>query len=250
MRFIAKIEYDGSDYHGWQRQLGLPTVQAALENAFSRVAAELVTVVCAGRTDAGVHASGQIIHFDTNVRRSERAWVFGTNANLPATITVCWVKTTNDDFHARFSAIARRYHYYIYNHAIRSPLQRHYATWHFFPLDATLMHKAAQRLVGEHDFNAFRAKQCQATSPVRTVEFLNVMRQQQMIILDIKANAFLHHMVRNIAGVLMMIGSGKAEIDWIDRLLLSKNRADGGITAPPQGLNLRAVYYPEKFSLE
>ena len=249
MRIAAKIEYDGTDYHGWQWQATLPTVQAAVEQAFSAVANEPIRVVCAGRTDAGVHATGQIIHFDTQAQRSERAWTFGANANLPHDICVRWVKLVDQQFHARFSALSRRYRYQIYNHAIRPAIQWRHVTWQCLPLNVEVMYRAAQQLVGEHDFNAFRAKNCQAKSPVRTIEFLNVSRVDNMIYLDIKANAFLHHMVRNIAGVLIAIGTGKANPDWIQALLLSKNRADGGVTASPKGLYFVAVEYPKAFAL-
>jgi len=248
MRIAAKIEYDGTHYHGWQQQRELSTVQAVVEQAFSAVAAHPIKVVCAGRTDAGVHAAGQIIHFDTDVQRSERAWVFGANANLPHDVCVHWAKPTSDNFHARFSALARQYRYLIYNKPIRPALKWQQLTWQCLPLDAELMHHAAQRLVGEHDFNAFRAKQCQAKSPVRTIEFLRITRKAEIVCIDIKANAFLHHMVRNIAGVLMAIGAGKASVDWIDELLLSKNRADGGVTARPQGLYFMGVDYPAEFT--
>ena len=247
MRIAAKVEYNGTHYHGWQRQRALATVQAAVEHAFSVVANQPITVVCAGRTDAGVHASGQIIHFDTDVERSERAWVFGANANLPHDICIHWAVETSIDFHARFSAIARRYQYFIDNKPIRPALKWQQVTWQCLPLEVELMEQAAQRLIGEHDFSAFRAKHCQAKSAVRTINFLRVTRNETLICLDIQANAFLHHMVRNIAGVLIAIGAGKASADWVDQLLFSKNRADGGVTASPHGLYLAEVNYPTDF---
>ena len=248
MRIAAKIEYNGTHYHGWQWQKALATVQDAVEQAFSVVANESIRIVCAGRTDAGVHAVGQIIHFDTDVHRSRHAWIFGANANLPHDICVRWAVVTSKDFHARFSALARRYQYRIYNNPIRPAINWPHVTWQWLPLDVEMMHQAAQQLVGEHDFNAFRAKNCQAKSPIRTIEFLTVTRSEDIVCIDIKANAFLHHMVRNIAGVLMAIGTGKATMDWIPALLLSKNRADGGVTASPKGLYFMQVGYPGKFS--
>jgi tRNA pseudouridine38-40 synthase len=247
MRFAAEIEYDGTSYHGWQYQHeDIATVQLYVERAFSKVADHFVRVVCAGRTDAGVHASGQIIHFDSDSQRTERAWTFGANANLPHDISVHWVKPVGDEFHARFSAMARQYRYTIYNHPIRPAINRQFATWHCLPLDEHKMQQAANVLIGEHDFSAFRAQQCQAKSPIKTIEFLNISRAGDYIYLDIKANAFLHHMVRNIAGVLMAIGNGSQAPDWINTVLESKNRGDGGVTAVSSGLCLTKVYYPNR----
>jgi tRNA pseudouridine38-40 synthase len=249
MRIATAIEYDGTAYHGWQRQNNGDTVQACIEDALSHVANEPITVICAGRTDAGVHAREQIIHFDTVATRDERAWIFGANANLPRDISVRWVKSVDDNFHARFSATSRRYHYHIYNHPIRSALTRHSATWQCLPLDIERMQQAAQHLVGEHDFTSFRAQSCQAHTPIRTVEFIRLEKQGDVIIIDIQANAFLQHMVRNIAGVLMSIGAGRAEVDWTHELLESKSREKGGVTARPEGLYLVGVEYDAIFGL-
>jgi tRNA pseudouridine38-40 synthase len=250
MRFVAKIEYDGTAYHGWQLQKGdLPTVQGAVEHALSRVGNHPIRVHCAGRTDAGVHGLGQIIHFDSTADRTEHAWTFGANANLPHDVSVHWVRPVSEEFHARFGAVARRYRYTIYNHSIRPAIRRQYVTWHSTPLDAISMQQAAKILVGQHDFSAFRAKGCQAKSPVRTVEFLEVTREGDYIHLDIKANAFLHHMVRNIAGALMAVGSGKEDIAWVQSVLESKSRAEGGVTALSAGLCFAEVYYPTGFAL-
>lgn len=245
-RVALVLEYNGAHYHGWQAQKsGIPTVQMHVEAALSKVANHPVEVVCAGRTDAGVHASHQIIHFDTSVTRAFRSWVMGVNANLPDDISAHWVGNVSSEFHARFSAISRRYRYVIYNHPIRPALYRNEVTWNYRPLDVSKMAQAAEVLVGRHDFSSYRAIGCQAKSPVREVEFLNVQRFGDFIILDIQANAFLHHMVRNIAGVLMAIGSGKQNVGWAEAVLHAKDRTAGGVTAPPFGLYLINVGYPE-----
>lgn len=246
MRYAALVEYDGSQYHGWQYQNeNLPTVQLFVERAFSKVADHFVRVACAGRTDTGVHGRGQVIHFESEAERNERAWVFGTNANLPHDISIHDVKPAPVDFHARFSAEARRYRYTIYNNPIRPAINRHVVTWHCLPLDETKMQQAAEHLIGTHDFTSFRAKNCQAKSPLKTIEFLRVTREGDYVHLDIKANAFLHHMVRNIAGVLMAIGNGSEPIAWIEQVLACKNRAEGGVTAVSAGLCLMEIYYPK-----
>lgn len=247
MRYAAKIEYDGTLYHGWQYQNEtLPTVQLVVERALSKVADHFVRVNCAGRTDAGVHARGQIIHFESDADRTERAWLYGANANLPHDVAIHWIKPVADDFHARFSAIARRYEYTIYNQPIRPAIFRNTVTWQCLPLDETRMQQAADSLLGEHDFSSFRASGCQAKSPIKTIEFLNIKRQGDIVTLDIKANAFLHHMVRNIAGTLMAIGCEKEPVSWVDKLLKSKNRADGGVTALASGLCLTEISYKDK----
>jgi len=244
-RVALVLEYNGGEYHGWQSQKsGHPTVQQHLEIALSRVANCPVEVVCAGRTDAGVHASHQVIHFNTTVTRSQRSWVMGANANLPADISVRWAGNVTENFHARFSARSRRYRYVIYNNPVRSALFREGLTWNYRPLDEQKMASAALYLVGRHDFSSYRAAECQAKSPVREIEFLNVDRFGDFIIIDVQANAFLHHMVRNIAGVLMSIGAGINEESWSKEVLLAKDRAAGGITAPPFGLYLINVGYP------
>ena len=213
----------------------------------SKVADQPIRVVCAGRTDAGVHAYHQVIHFDTTVERSERAWVLGTNSNLPHDISLQSITKVPDEFHARFSALARRYQYRIYNHPIRPALNRQYVTWSCKSLDVARMQLAAQKLIGEHDFSSFRAKDCQAKSPIKTIQFFTVVCDDKIITLDIQATAFLHHMVRNIAGVLIAIGSGEAEPEWMDELLIAKNRAVSGVTAPPTGLHFFNVIYPSEF---
>jgi tRNA pseudouridine38-40 synthase len=243
------VEYDGCAFHGWQRQVGVRTVQEALEEALSSVADHPVGLHCAGRTDAGVHALEQVVHFDTPARRAERSWVLGTNSNLPEDVSVLWMRTVEPEFHARFSAIARHYRYLILSQSTRSALLRQRAVWTHYPLDLDLMRQAAQYLVGEHDFSSFRALGCQAKSPIRRVHYINLSQRQGLIELSIGANGFLHHMVRNIAGVLMTIGKGEAPTDWVRDLLQIRDRTRGGITAPPHGLYLARVDYPGRFDL-
>lgn len=249
-RIVAGIEYDGSGFSGWQWQTHQRSVQQVLEQALSKVANHPVTVICAGRTDAGVHALEQVIHFDVNKERELHAWMLGGNSNLPDDVRIIWVKKAVPDFHARYSAVARFYRYIILNRAIKSALLRNQVTWCHAPLDADKMHQAAQHLIGQHDFSSFRAQGCQSKSPMRAMYFIDVYRETDKVIIDISANAFLHHMVRNIAGVLMDIGVGKQPVEWTQELLGVKSRKLGGITAPPDGLYLGAVYYPEHYGIE
>jgi len=251
MRIAMGIEYDGSEFCGWQIQSqgGVRTVQGCVEQALSAVADQVLRVHCAGRTDTGVHGLGQVIHFDAQVERSLYSWVFGANANLPADVSILWAQQVDDSFHARFSARRRRYRYVIFNRRIRPALMARHLSWEYRPLDEQRMAQAAQRLLGEHDFSSFRAYACQAKHPVRTIHELVVRRDGERVIIDIEANAFLHHMVRNIAGVLMTIGAGEREVKWIDEVLEARDRQLGGVTAPPQGLTLVSVGYPEEFNL-
>ncbi|MCP5015883.1 MAG: tRNA pseudouridine(38-40) synthase TruA [Ketobacter sp.] len=250
MRVALGVEYDGRHYCGWQRQKHDPqSVQQNLEAALSKVANHPVQVICAGRTDTGVHGVGQVVHFDTESLRKDKGWIFGCNTNLPDSISVRWAKPVSDLFHARFSALSRSYRYVIYNHPVRPALGMQHMTWNFRPLDADLMHDAAQVLVGEHDFSSFQAQGCQAKSPVRTIHHISLYRRGHLIVMDIQANAFLQHMVRNIAGVLMAIGSGKEPLTWIEDVLGHRNRNLGGVTAPPYGLFFMRVGYPEEFNI-
>ncbi|MEO5573011.1 MAG: tRNA pseudouridine(38-40) synthase TruA [Gammaproteobacteria bacterium] len=249
MRIALGVEYDGSDFCGWQIQDGVRTVQACVEQALSKVANQPIRVITAGRTDSGVHASGQVIHFDTEVTRTAHSWVFGANANLPKQISINWAKPISDDFHARFSATARYYRYVIFNRAVRPALLQGRTSWEYRPLDAERMAAGAQHLLGTHDFSSFRAVSCQAKNPVRELRRLEVTRHAELIVIDIVANAFLQHMVRNIAGVLMTIGAGERAPDWAREVLLARDRTLGGVTAPPQGLTLAAVDYPARFVL-
>jgi tRNA pseudouridine38-40 synthase len=245
MRVALGIEYDGSAFHGWQaQQEGVRTVQTELEAALAKVADHPLRVVCAGRTDTGVHALGQVVHFDTQAQRSERNWLLGTNVNLPQDVSVTWARPVSDEFSARFSAVSRRYRYCILNRTSRSAVLAGRVTWTHRPLDAARMQEAARALVGEHDFSSYRALGCQAKSPVRTLYELEVERQGEFVVLSLHANAFLHHMVRNIAGVLMAIGRGDREIDWAAEVLGLRDRTLGGVTAPPDGLYFEAVEYP------
>ncbi|CAA9892766.1 pseudouridylate synthase I [Candidatus Methylobacter favarea] len=249
-RIILGVEYDGSGFSGWQWQASRRTVQQVLERALSKVADQKVSVICAGRTDAGVHAFEQIAHFDVNVERDLHSWMLGGNSNLPDDVRIIWAKEAVADFHARYSAIARFYRYIIVNRPVKSALLRKQATWCYVPLDAERMHQAGQYLIGNHDFSSFRAQGCQSKSPFRVMYFIDVYRNDEKVIIDIAANAFLHHMVRNIAGVLMDIGTGKRPVDWAQHLLEVKNRELGGATAAPDGLYLGAVYYPEQYGIQ
>ncbi|WP_417580206.1 tRNA pseudouridine(38-40) synthase TruA [Nitrincola sp.] len=250
-RYVAAVEYSGAAYHGWQKQPHdpVPCIQGKVESALSRVANHPVDVICAGRTDAGVSACYQVIHFDTQVQRPERAWVMGGNTYLPEDIALLWVKPVSSDFHARFSAQARRYRYIIYSAAIKPGVLAKGITWTWKSLDEVKMQQAAEALVGEHDFTSYRAVACQAKNPVRQVQHLKVYRQGQLLIIDIKANAFLHHMVRNIAGVLMKIGAGEAPVGWAQDVLDARDRRQGGVTASPFGLYFVDVDYPAEFLL-
>jgi len=249
-RYALCIEYQGTHYRGWQIQSeGVRSVQETLEKALSVVANEPVHVVCAGRTDACVNATYQIIHFDTSVTRSERAWVMGTNTNLPEDIAVKWAMPVTDAFHARFSAQQRRYRYVILSAPVKPALMAKGVTWTYKELDIERMNEAAQYLIGEHNFNSYRAVNCQAHSPVRHVKHLKIYRSGQLIVIDVAANAFLHHMVRNFAGVLMEIGCGEAEPIWAKQVLEAQDRRQGGVTAPPYGLYFVDVHYPEEFAL-
>lgn len=249
-RIAMGVEYDGTDFCGWQVQAGaLRTVQACLQEAVGRVAAQPVSLHCAGRTDTGVHAIEQVIHFDTLAERPMRAWVLGTNANLPADVSVRWAAPVRDAFHARFSATARHYRYRILTRATRPALLRDRAIWIHQPLDLASMRAAGAALIGEHDFSSFRALGCQAKSPVRHVHYLELEHQGELIELRIGANGFLHHMVRNIAGVLLAIGRGTAPVSWTRELLAVRDRTCGGVTAPPHGLFLARIDYPAAFEL-
>ncbi|MBK1717928.1 tRNA pseudouridine(38-40) synthase TruA [Thiocystis violacea] len=243
------IEYDGTDFHGWQTQSGVRTVQTALEAAVGRVADHPVTLHCAGRTDAGVHALEQVVHFETTAFRSERSWVLGTNVNLPHDVGVRWAHPVDERFHARFSAMARHYRYHILVRRTRSPLQHHRAVWVHEALDLERMQTAARSLVGEHDFSSFRAFACQAKSPIRRVLYLDLSERDGQLVIRIGANGFLHHMVRNIAGVLIAIGRGSAPVDWTGELLEVRDRTLGGVTAPPHGLYFVKADYPAEFDL-
>jgi len=243
------VEYNGERFCGWQYQDHSPSIQEAVENAISKVANHRVRVFCAGRTDTGVHGIGQVIHFDTDAERTAHSWVYGANANLPPDIAVLWAKPVGDDFHARYSALRRRYRYVILNRRIRPAVLNTRVSWEYRPLDEQRMIRAASPLMGEHDFSSYRAVACQAKSPVRHLHSLDITRQGELITLDLEANGFLHHMVRNIAGVLITIGAGEADIQWSRQVLEQRDRTCGGVTAPPQGLYFMGVRYPESFEI-
>jgi pseudouridylate synthase I len=249
MRIALGVEYDGTSFCGWQVQQGVRTVQACVEQALSRVADHRVQVSCAGRTDAGVHATGQVVHFDTVARRSMRSWVLGTNVNLPRDVCVQWAVPVSEAFHARFSARTRRYHYLIATRTARPALKCSRVWWVHRSLNEKRMASATTYLKGEHDFSSFRALACQAKDPVRTVKRLDVSRHGKYFLIDIEANGFLHHMVRNIVGVLIAVGSGEQPPEWVRDVLAARDRRAGAVTAPAQGLYLVAVSYPEQFGL-
>lgn len=249
-RVALVFEYNGSGFHGWQYQKsGIPSVEGHLQQACSKVANHEVELVCAGRTDAGVHASAQVVHFDTPVSRSMRSWVMGINTALPPGISVRWAGNVDDTFHARFSAVSRRYRYIIASQAVRPAIGQGCVSWTYRVLDSDVMNRAGQHLVGEHDFSAFRAAGCQSKSPFRNVHAVTVTRHSAYVVIDIQANAFLHHMVRNIAGALMAVGSGEHPEHWIRDILSLGDRRKAAVTAPPNGLFLVNVGYPQAFGL-
>ena len=250
MRRIAiGVEYDGSAYSGWQVQRHAPSVQAELERSLSRVADHEVRLVAAGRTDAGVHALAQVAHFDTTSDRPEQAWVLGGSAECAPDVSVLWARPVQDDFHARFSALSRSYLYRIVNRRVRPALERSRACWVRRPLDADAMNAAAQSLAGEHDFSAFRAAECQSPTPVRRVLAVRVRRDADRVEIAITANAFLHHMVRNVAGTLISVGVGDRAGGWVAEVLASRDRSRAGATAPPHGLYFAGVEYEARWGL-
>ena len=249
MRLALGIEYDGTDFSGWQRLTHGETVQAALERALSFVAAHPVQVTCAGRTDAGVHGRCQVVHFDTEVQRDPRSWVLGGCSNLPSSVAVLWAQPVDQAFHARFSARSRRYRYRILNRQVRAALDARYVTWERLPLDAARMHDAAQALLGEHDFSAFRAMSCQAAHARREVLAVSVRREDEQVIIEIEANAFLHHMVRNIVGSLLPIGRGEQPTAWMRELLVGRSRDVAGPTALASGLTFLGPRYEAHWGL-
>ncbi|AFJ03645.1 tRNA pseudouridine synthase A [Methylophaga frappieri] len=224
-------------------------MQQSLQQAVSVVADADITVSAAGRTDAGVHALNQVVHFDTQARRADRNWLLGINTNLPDDIAVNWVKAVDTQFHARFSATKRRYRYLVLNRLCRSALHHQRMWWFYKPLDIARMQQAASLMLGQHDFSALRAKECQAKSPIKTLDQIQIIRRGDCIAVDVEARSFLHHMVRNIMGVLMAVGEGKYPPEWVNTVLASRNRDAAGVTAPPEGLFLTEVCYPPEYSL-
>lgn len=248
-RIALGIRYDGNGYHGWQIQKELVSIQETLEQALGVVANHSVSTTCAGRTDAGVHATAQVVHFDTHVTRSEHAWKAGANSNLPEDIRVVWAKEVRADFHARFSAKARRYRYVLYNQDVRPGILRNAVGWWYRELDVEKMQEGANFLLGQHDFSSFRGGGCQSRSPWREIFQLEVRRVRHMVIIEVLGNAFLLHMVRNIAGVLIAIGSGDEPPIWAEQVLMARDRKQGGVTISPAGLYLVDVEYPAEFEL-
>ncbi|MFL6587384.1 MAG: tRNA pseudouridine(38-40) synthase TruA [Luteimonas sp.] len=254
MRVAIGVEYDGHGFHGWQRlgkaaETGPGSVQASLEKALSRVAAHPVATTCSGRTDSGVHARCQVVHFDTDAVRTPRAWMLGTTAHLPPAVCVRWAQPVPDDFSARFSARARHYRYRLINRPVRPALHRQYLSWELRPLDADAMHRAAQALLGEQDFSAFRTVHCQAPHARRDLQRIAVTRDGDEVIVEVQANAFLHHMVRNIVGSLLDVGAGEQPEGWIAELLAGRDRSVAGATAPAAGLVFLGPLYPPEWAL-
>ncbi len=248
-RVAALVEYDGTDFAGWQSQTHSASVQDAVESAISFVAGQPLIAICAGRTDAGVHALGQVVHFDTTAIRTPRAWVLGVNTRLPPSIALQWAGEVSLGFHARHVAVRRIYRYYILNRSARSALQRTRTAWIHRPLDADAMHGAAQVLIGEHDFSAFRSIECQSKTPVRRVLRIDVRRQGDTVWLEIEANAYLHHMVRNIVGTLIEVQAAADPAGVLGRILAGGERHRAGMTAPAAGLYLWWVEYPAVYGI-
>ena len=248
-RYAAGVEYLGAGYSGWQALPGRRTLQAELERALTRVADHPVFVTAAGRTDAGVHALQQVVHFDTDATRSDYAWLLGTNSNLPDGISLRWVQPVPLEFHARHRAVERSYRYVIHNHRARSALLSGRAAHWPRTLDAGAMHDAAQALIGEHDFSSFRDSQCQSPTAMRNLRRIDVFRRGDFLVLDIVGNAFLHHMVRNITGTLVEVGLGKQPREWLAVVLAARDRTAAGMTAPAEGLYFVGPQYPAEFAL-
>jgi tRNA pseudouridine38-40 synthase len=249
MRYALGIEYDGTDFSGWQRLTHGASVQGALEAALSFVAAHPLEVVCAGRTDAGVHATQQVVHFDSEASRTPYAWQMGGNSRLPDSVAIVWAQPVAQDFHARFAARARRYRYRLLNRRVRPALQARFQAWEARPLDAGAMHAASQALLGEHDFSAFRTAQCQAPHPRRELQAIAVRRDGDEVLVEVQANAFLHHMVRNIVGSLIVVGRGEAPVGWLGELLRGRDRSVAGPTAAAAGLCFLGPRYPREWGL-
>lgn len=249
MRIAIGVEYAGHAFEGWQTQPHGRTVQDALEAALEVIAQEPIKLMCAGRTDTGVHATAQVAHFDTTAERPLEAWVRGVNSHAPASMGVLWAVSVDTDFHARFSAESRRYRYVLLNRRVRPGLLQGRVGWIHGPLDAEAMNDAAQCLLGEHDFTSFRAAQCQAKSPVRMMHSLSVSRCGDVVLFDFHANAFLHHMIRNLVGSLVQVGRGRRPPGWLEDVLAARNRTLAAPTFAPDGLYLCGVEYPERWPL-
>ena len=243
-RIALGVSYDGRPWQGWQKQPHRQTVQDRLEEAIESFVRVRVNTICAGRTDTGVHATSQVVHLDCEVERSEESWVRGLNALLPDSIAIQWAQRVDESFHARFSATERSYSYVILNSRVRQPLWDGRAGWVFQPLDVELMRQAAKSLLGQHDFSSFRSSQCQAKSPIRIMHDIELSSYGSLIIVSLRANAFLHHMVRNITGALVQVGQQRESVTYIDDLLQVCDRTQGAPTFSPDGLYLTGVRYP------
>ena len=248
-RVVICVEYQGTQYCGWQRQKECASVQGHVEKAISSIANEPITVQCAGRTDTAVHAVGQIVHFDTTAIRNPSAWVRGANTKLPFDIRIAWARSIDNEFHARFSAVARQYRYVIFNRKVHSAVLAYRTTWEPIALNETVMHQAAQHLLGPQDYSSFRASGCQAANAKREIQSIKVSRKGDFVFIDVQANAFLHHMVRNIAGTLMEVGRGERPVEWVSELLSIEDRTKAGPTAPAHGLYFVNAFYPEQFNI-
>jgi tRNA pseudouridine38-40 synthase len=249
-RIAMGIEYDGSQYNGWQAQKDTQnTIQAQLEATLSKVANSPISIVCAGRTDARVHATNQVIHFDTSVIREQRTWLMGTNTWLPPSIRVLWAKEVVPDFHARHKAYERCYRYIIYNNPTRPSLLSNQVSWVYHKLDVEKMTESANYWLGQHDFSSFRSSRCQSKTPIRLINAIKITKVKDMILCDFSANAFLHHMIRNFMGVLIAIGAGKAEPIWAKEVLEARDRSKAGVTAAPNGLYLVRVMYEKEYNI-
>ena len=249
MRYAMGIEYDGAEFFGWQRQSHAPSVQQSVEDALTAVANHPVTATCAGRTDTGVHARGQVVHFDSASERSDRQWILGINSNLPAAVRALWIRSVDDNFHARFGAFSRAYQYSILNRWVRPAIGYAYYGWCRQALDESLMHEAAQVLLGKHDFSAFRSSGCSSQHAVREVTDIRVSRENDVVKIDISANAFLYHMVRNIVGSLIPVGLGEQSVQWFADIFNGGDRKLAGVTADSQGLCFMSVRYDPKYNL-
>ena len=249
MRYALGIEYDGSGFCGWQRQNHSPSVQSCVEKALSNVADHAVTVICAGRTDTGVHAYCQVVHFDSNSQRSDRQWMLGINSNLPDTVRVLWIKQVDESFHARFTAHSRSYQYRIINRWVRPAIGFSHYGWCRHELDSDKMHKASQALLGKHDFSAFRSAGCSSQHAIRDVSAIGVARSGDIVTIEITANAFLYHMVRNIVGSLIEVGKGEQPVEWLAEILEGRDRTVAGVTAESQGLYFMNVRYDSKYGI-
>ncbi len=249
MRIALGVEYDGGEYNGWQSQADGRTVQDTLQLSISQIAAEKISIIAAGRTDTGVHALEQVIHFDTQSNRPLSAWIRGVNALLPKSVAVIWAHAVPEEFHSRFSAQARSYQYVLINRPVRSAVHHGNVGWYHAPLDVDAMREGAQYLLGEHDFSSFRAAECQAKSPIKNLTQLDIHHQGNTIIFDLSANAFLHHMVRNIIGCLVYVGKGQHEPEWMRQVLQARQRKTAAPTFAPDGLYLRRIQYDPKWGL-